>query len=1675
MADGQANPQQPLATLPPDVAALTRAFPATTFAPGPSQAQMDENSVMQRVSAIPDKQQQIIQGTGLGLSPMISKENDDAQLVPPSQVTAAQQAGYRHATLMRNTQGQLHLVGNDQVQDAVNNDWTVSKATPSPAPYVPKPKPPEMQPMMGLTSGPEAPAAAQLLNPGEIIRTLGNKYALPWLQKNAQQNLAEEQRELNLAVGPESEKTSLPAQAGYTLLAPVHRAAALTSSVVGAALTDRNAQAAMAAGVVDPAIPLAYFGAQGFQGATGIGTGEKGSVRQAWENPTPENWSKALTDLAMVFGSAEGAAPGTIVHPSEVGMRAPLTPEAAGAAPGIGEAPVDTGYGASLGLFGRGVSKAVSPATGMLRRAWDPEELTATQAATKAFRPRNAKAQWQQEIAQSLPLMRRSADQMGINVDNMTPDEALQTADDAAGQAWAEYKRNHLGPNADVMIATQPVADAMRATIDNHMREQNPGLAAEIERVAQTFDNRQMPLGEVQSRVSTLNNETRNIEAKYPRDRAAAKIAQQNEYVFAQRDTLRGLMDEKLNSLTGPGAAELRQNYGALRSVQDVIQRRLNVVDRASREPLAAILAKAYAAGHIATAILSGHPLGALGGLLTVAAERRAEALSNPNYLTQQAFKKTKPAPPWLPTTPEGPRAPTMAEQVGARAQQLAGAQQQGLPFGEGPLFGIQQTPAPEPAGPPYRMPASSEPAPPEQGQLPPAPQQGRLAAAPEQRQLPARGTEPAVPPRTGPFAMPPSVIGPQRPALQPAGLPERQISPTPGFEAPMAPSPSAEQDFLQKATAQGRGPFAKQGPSEGGPSLEARVQPATTTHDALTAALNMNPTIEEGGPNEAARIHLDDAAKALLGQAIGTQWTGKSLQLERGQQISRQLNAWADQVDKVPTSNPNQAAQKTQIVQNTRNLANMLDRVATLNSDPSAGHAGVPLIHDVSSIGHEATVHGGQRALAGGSGDIRNFTDHTATLTDPNDPTGAAVHPAVEKATPILQSWGYDVSHPAVISAEMQAHILDGNYEKFGLTKEEAIDWMEHSLNVLEQFHGPDKMGENIPRLAQGYVKAIKDFVGEKGEGATAGEPTAAESTTAGPGERAAVAATQPAGAGGGYDQNAPTGENAQGASPGGIRTPDTGPAAEVGPSLEARRRDDQAAEDNLPPAQTVPYRPGDEHIVSTRKPTGKNPTFDHTTDTTKSIGVKEIVASGRAPEMVDAIRNYPGMKGLLKGITDPQQALQKFVNFAADNIVAVYKAIDKPIRDMSRRWYPSANGYAQNLVDTHADHGITLPQAAAVIAVHSPNTEWNINASQASRVTDIWLNHQKTPYTERMAEVAPDITAASVQPYLKAIEGKSLGELTNPLEQAMWVRLYDEAENPTEYPLLRPDGTTADVARKKPTAKQAKQGLPGDPKKLAWSGLDHIAKGISILQDGSLANISQELGDKHKVRNFYNNIVNPDGLHGHLTVDTHAVGAALFKPVSQDDIEVSHNFGGGQKASEPGELPVRKAIPSAGSNTNMGVSGTYGLYADAYRQAAQRLEELPQYLQSITWDGIRTLFPQTFKNVQANKDIINNVWREVDRNKKTPAEARREIINATAKIKGTTAKGAWGKPDWVGDTGLHEGEGNAANPQTVAGSQLPGQRSAPAVSGRGSRNPGGSARQVAPIPPQLKRVIRK
>ena len=79
----------------------------------------------------------------------------------------------------------------------------------------------------------------------------------------------------------------------------------------------------------------------------------------------------------------------------------------------------------------------------------------------------------------------------------------------------------------------------------------------------------------------------------------------------------------------------------------------------------------------------------------------------------------------------------------------------------------------------------------------------------------------------------------------------------------------------------------------------------------------------------------------------------------------------------------------------------------------------------------------------------------------------------------------------------------------------------------------------------------------------------------------------------------------------------------------------------------------------------------------------------------------------------------------------------------------------------------------------------------------------------------------------------------------------------------------------------------------KYSWSSFANIEKAVKAPESKNMEEISEALGTGHKVRIFYNNIVNPWHKDNFITIDTHQVAGSLLRPMSGNAKEVLHNFG--------------------------------------------------------------------------------------------------------------------------------------------------------------------------------------
>lgn len=482
----------------------------------------------------------------------------------------------------------------------------------------------------------------------------------------------------------------------------------------------------------------------------------------------------------------------------------------------------------------------------------------------------------------------------------------------------------------------------------------------------------------------------------------------------------------------------------------------------------------------------------------------------------------------------------------------------------------------------------------------------------------------------------------------------------------------------------------------------------------------------------------------------------------------------------------------------------------------------------------------------------------------------------------------------------------------------------------------------------------------------------------------------------------------------------PGTGPSETGTPSTSKNSAISFTSESSIADADVL------EQSVSTRVPTGKKATENPLS--TQLVADFETVK--RSPALVekfaaklDAILSLRTRK-----FKDPAKRIEAYIDQMVDNLLWLHDQVPAEIAQRSKLWYDGA----RNIVDRWGPkygNRYSDVQLSAVMAVMSPQMDWFQNVTLAERIIDVWDQRQNFRWTDEMTDAASRTAMTKKPEQLASITGKTLAEVGDSDLQALWVAAFDLAYNPREFHVITPEGDFADVSRNN----------DGTPMKGSWAnGFAPIAKAVEVLKDGSLENVSAMLGGKHKVRNFYNNIFAPNAPDGSVTADTHAVAAALLMPLSGTSPEVMDNFG------------------AAGGDINLGISGTYPIYAEAYRRAAAQRGLLPREMQSITWEAVRGLFSPSFKSTyKANPAAFDKIWKDFHAEQIELDAAREQLV---AFANGITPP-EWFRPDSAG-----------ADPRwtaSYAGELLGGGR----VGGATRRGAGGDAAasvifEVAPDP---------
>jgi len=413
--------------------------------------------------------------------------------------------------------------------------------------------------------------------------------------------------------------------------------------------------------------------------------------------------------------------------------------------------------------------------------------------------------------------------------------------------------------------------------------------------------------------------------------------------------------------------------------------------------------------------------------------------------------------------------------------------------------------------------------------------------------------------------------------------------------------------------------------------------------------------------------------------------------------------------------------------------------------------------------------------------------------------------------------------------------------------------------------------------------------------------------------------------------------------------------------------------------------------YLVSTRMP--KKDIENAPTGSEKLTVGMEAIGSSEIPKMAQlyktpergGVKVYPNIGPDILKLQDPQDVLRATQRHMERNLDwGLERAYTLPeLAERSQQWYVGAHNIAKRFADKfNVPHHV----AAAVLATQSPQKDWYQNVSLAERIMKIHKDHQNTGWSPEMEKISSKVFKEenpNHQSMLNEIRGKTLGELKSLKHKAAWVRAFDEAHHPRHYRLITPEGEFAEHAT----------GSSGKRNTAAWLSFDTIEKSLHALtSNGDMKKISKSLGAGHKVRSFYNNIIQPNTPKiitpsgedpRDVTVDTHATGNIWVRPsLAGGSEEVGDVLGGSPESSITG------------------MSGVYPHAASAFRSVADIHGLEPNAVQSIVWDERRATNAS-----KAQKQAVDTTWERHRAGELSQDQAQAEI----SKILGPAKRPSW------------------------------------------------------------------
>lgn len=391
-------------------------------------------------------------------------------------------------------------------------------------------------------------------------------------------------------------------------------------------------------------------------------------------------------------------------------------------------------------------------------------------------------------------------------------------------------------------------------------------------------------------------------------------------------------------------------------------------------------------------------------------------------------------------------------------------------------------------------------------------------------------------------------------------------------------------------------------------------------------------------------------------------------------------------------------------------------------------------------------------------------------------------------------------------------------------------------------------------------------------------------------------------------------------------------------------------------------------------------------------NMGFADEAASAEFDSLINGIKrtkNAKNKRAKTRLLVDKaKELMNKHLDYTVDTLLGLYDTLTPEFINNSKNWYEGANRFANDLAKRY---GISLEQSGGIIATLSPQKDWFTNVSNAERVCDILKNDADVVLTKEMYDKAYDFITRNDKKDKENSSARQLREAYSDLGAisindiisnqdmsyfdkinyiSMYLRAIDHAQNNSSVIGTKPSGEI--------------YGLSADYN--TWNSFGEISKAVSIYYDGSLENISLQLGNGNKVRNFFMNIVAPNSNDNYTTIDTHALAAAIMMPAS------ASTAGDGLKLFSGGDSLI------------------YAQFKEAYIRAAKLRGLKPREMQSILWEAIRTGINNPSRSDQSKQEVRN-----------LSEKLKKDKINAYERAVIIASRFRSAQPEWARAEGIN------------------------------------------------------